>query len=252
MPSVTNQSILIVGGSSGIGFAVAKLCLAENAQVIIASSNQDRVDDAIRRLQEAVPEAKYQPTGYRVDLYGHAAEANLEQLLSAVTEQGTKPLDHIVYTAARPNLRALSDSDIEYFTDCAMLTMFMPLLIGKLGPRFLRPGYTSSITISSGSVAERPIPGFVHYSGYAAAQQAIARSLALNLAPLRVNCVAPGATETELWGERRDAIRAEYTKTSLLGKVGRPEEVAEAYLYLIKNTDATGSVVNSNGGSNLK
>ncbi|KAI6777693.1 uncharacterized protein J7T54_003688 [Emericellopsis cladophorae] len=188
----THPPTRIVGGSPGIGFFCRHI---------------DRVDDALRRLQEAVPEAKYQPAGYKVDYCSHAAEANLEQLLSAVTEQGTKLLGHIGHMAARPNLRA---------------------------------GYTSSITISSGPVAERPIPGVIHYAGYTTAQQVIARSLALNLAPLRVNCVAPGATETALWEEQRDAIRAEYRKTSLLEKAGRPEEVAQACHYLIKNTDVTG------------
>ena len=95
MAPIADKSVLIIGGSSGIGFAVAKLCLAENARVSIASSSHTRIDDAIKRLTAAVPQARYTPKGHTIDLGSNAVEANLEALLNDITHEGVEPLDHI-------------------------------------------------------------------------------------------------------------------------------------------------------------
>lgn len=81
---------------------------------------------------------------------------------------------------------------------------------------------------------------------------ASARGLAVELAPIRVNAVSPGATLTELQGppsEMRDKRIAAYTEKALLGKLGEPEEVGEAYVYLMKDSNTTGSIVNTSGGA---
>ena len=252
MPSIAGQSILILGGSSGIGFSVAKLCLVDNGRVAIASSSQAKVTDAIERLQKSVPEAKHKPTGYTIDLNNKDVEANLEKLLSDVTKQGTEPLDHIINTAGKPDVRPVKDVDLAYLSKSAQLPVFVPVLIAKLASKFLREGYSSSITLTSGQVAEKPIPGYSVFTTYATAIHGLTRNLACDLAPRRVNCVSPGATETELWGEYAEMMRKMSAEKSLLGKAGSPEEVAEAYVYLMKNTDATGSIVSSNSGSILK
>ena len=96
------------------------------------------------------------------------------------------------------------------------------------------------------------MPGYSVMSAYAAAQHGLARNLAVDLAPRRVNVVSPGATETELWGEHTEMLRGMAAQNSLLGKAGVPDDVAEAYIYLMKNADATGSIVSSNAGSSLK
>jgi len=82
----------------------------------------------------------------------------------------------------------------------------------------------------------------------------LTRALALDLAPVRVNVVSPGATETEMWGDevKRKQMREMMEGRMLLGKVGDAEEVAEAYVYLMKNTNSTGSVVGSDGGAFLQ
>lgn len=80
----------------------------------------------------------------------------------------------------------------------------------------------------------------------------MARNLALDLAPLRVNLVSPGSTDTGLWGPNRAQMREIVAKNALLGKAGSAEEVAEAYIYLMKETNATGSCVSSNGGFLIK
>lgn len=92
-------------------------------------------------------------------------------------------------------------------------------------------------------------------SGWAASLYGTVRGLALEMAPIRVNAVSPGATATELWGppgETRERLEASISSRALLGKPGLPEEVGEAYIYLMKDTNNTGSVISSSGGSLLQ
>ncbi|RYP89465.1 hypothetical protein DL769_000016 [Monosporascus sp. CRB-8-3] len=252
MPPISGQSVLIMGGSSGIGFSVAKLCLAENARVSIASSTHAKVDDAVKRLTSAFSQAQHKPKGYTIDLSSEAVEDNLEKLLSDITNQGAEPLDHIITTAGKPDVRPVAEASLSYLVQSAHIPVFVSVLIAKLGTRFLREGYSSSIIFTSGQVAEKPLPGYSVLSANASAQYGLTRNLAFDLAPRRVNLVSPGATETELWGDYKEMIRDMAAKSSLLGKPGSPDEVAEAYIYLMKNTDATGSIVSSNAGSTLK
>ncbi|KAI1781301.1 putative short chain dehydrogenase/ reductase [Hypoxylon cercidicola] len=248
MAPISGQSILVIGGSSGIGFSVAKLALAENVRVVIASSSEAKVNDAIRRLKAASPAGDV--SGYTIDLADEDPESRLEKLLADASAPG--PLDHIVYTAGRAEGKPIAEVDLDSVIRLARVPFFVPVLVAKLGPKYLRSGYTSSITFTSGRVVEKPVPGYSLMSGYASALHGLARNLAVDLAPLRVNVVAPGATETELWGDYRDVMREMTSKESLLGRPASPDDVAEAYIYLMKNVDATGAIVSSNGGATLK
>lgn len=93
--------------------------------------------------------------------------------------------------------------------------------------------------------------GFTIGAAYAASVFGLSRSLALELAPCRVNVVSPGATETEMWGpeEERAKRREMISSGALLGKPGSPEEVGEAYIYLMKDSNATGTIISTSGGS---
>lgn len=252
MPSITGQSVFILGGSSGIGYAIADLCLRENARVAIASSSQSKLDHAIQRLRNSVPHSAQNISAYAIDLNSEDVEASLEKLLSEVTKQGSEPLDHIINTAGKPDMRDFASIDLQFLIKSAQLPVFVPLLLAKVGAKFLKEGYTSSMIFTSGQVAEKPMQGQAVMTAYATAVNGLTKNLACDLAPRRVNCVSPGATATELWGDYADMLTSMATQKSLLGKPGSPEEVAEAYLYLMKNTDATGSIVSSNAGSVLK
>ncbi|KAK6072605.1 short chain dehydrogenase/reductase family [Seiridium cupressi] len=243
MAPLTGQYILVIGGSSGIGFSVAKLALAGGAKVAIASSSADKVNNAVSRLDGKA-------SGHTVDLSAVDPEAAIEKLLADVTVSGK--LDHIINTAGRGLPKPIAKLDLASANELARLPLFVPLFLGKLGPKYLKEGYNSSIILTSGQIAEKPAPGYSVLSAFVSSQHALARNLAVDLAPRRVNVVAPGPTETEMWGASAEFLRGFVSKQNLLGKPGQPDEVAEAYIYLMKNTDATGSVVSTNGGIILK
>jgi len=250
MPSISGHSVLIIGGSSGIGFAAATLALEAGARVAIASSNPTRIADAVKRLKASFPNG--QISGHECDLSLDNIESRLESLFKEVTADGNV-LDHVIYTAGRaPEVKPIHETDIESVIKASQLGPVAAFATAKVAQRFLKKSYTSSLTFTGGRVAEKPMPNYSVYSGFAAGLIGMTRGLALDMAPIRVNAVSPGATLTEMWGPNREQIAEFMVKTALLGKVGMAEEVGEAYVYLMKNSNATGSYVCTNGGDILK
>ena len=252
MPSIAGQSVLVIGGSSGIGAAVAKLAAAEGCRISIASSNPTRIANALTNLKAASPNAEL--AGYTCDLSHDDLEDRLEKLFSDVTTATGSRIDHIIFTAGVISLKPMSEFTVDYLRSAGHLIFSAPLLIAKLAPRFLNDSYKSSIIFTSGQVGDKPIKGYTIGSTLAAGAFGMTRNLALDLAPRRVNVVSPGPTDTELFGA--DEVRAQrremFKSMALLGKVGTAEEVGEAYIYLMKDSNATGSVVSTNGGSLIK
>jgi NAD(P)-dependent dehydrogenase (short-subunit alcohol dehydrogenase family) len=133
-----------------------------------------------------------------------------------------------------------------------MVRYFAPILLAKHAPKYLSSGPASSITLTTGEAANKPPPGWAVVSGYCGALNSLTRALALDLKPIRVNLISPGAVDTELWNtipeEKREAFKASIAKGTTTGAVGKPEDVAEAYLYAMKDKNVTGSIISSNGG----
>ncbi|KAL2005084.1 hypothetical protein VTN00DRAFT_2934 [Thermoascus crustaceus] len=258
MPSIAGTNVLILGGTSGIGYAVAQAALREGAaQVHISSSNSTRVAATVSKLKSSSSSTTTGDViGHTCDLSTDDVERRLEELLTAVTSSGDK-LDHIIYTAGDAlSIKNVTDPtfDLAYIQKAGQVRFFAPLLLAKLAPRYLKPVYSSSITFTSGTVAQRPMPDWTVIASYSAGMEGMVRSLALDLKPIRVNLVSPGAVGTEMWGDdaaRTEAMMGEIGRKMPLGKAGRPEEVAEAYVYFMRDWNATGSVVSSNSGGLL-
>ena len=126
------------------------------------------------------------------------------------------------------------------------------LLLGKLAPGYLENHWSSSITLTGGKVAERLFPNYSVITAYAAGLQGATRGLALDLKPIRVNLVQPSLIHTKAhFGLGASTQVAAISETLPLKKIGTVEEAAESYIYLMKDTNATGSVVNTNGGELL-
>lgn len=119
MPPIKGQSVVIIGGSSGIGAAAAKLACVEDLKVAIASSNRSRVDETIKKIQDVVPGA--QVSGFTVDISGYDMESHLEKLFTDVTEATGGQIDHIILTAGIANVKPISEFTAEYFREAAPL-----------------------------------------------------------------------------------------------------------------------------------
>lgn len=251
MPPIKGQYILIIGGTSGMGFAAATLALQEHANVAIASSNSARVESAVKALKTSFPEGNIE--GYVVDLESINFEKTLDHFLMNVTCDGVALLDHMITTAGRgPVAKPLSETYFEEIAEVAKRGITVPMILAKVGHRYLKKSYTSSLTFTGGHISEKPVANYSMHSAVAASLIGLTRNLALDMAPIRVNLVSPGATLTEMWGPNREQVGEMVGKNALLGKVGSAEEVGEAYIYLMKDSNATGSCVSTNGGSLLK
>jgi NAD(P)-dependent dehydrogenase (short-subunit alcohol dehydrogenase family) len=244
---LSNINILIVGGSSGIGFAVAEAVLEHGASVTIASSSSERVQAALDRLGNAYPKAaKSRLSGYTVDLGGDDVE---EQIIELFNKTGK--LHHIIHTAGdKLATLPLQDTTLEIFRRAGNVRFFSPFLLAKIGSRYLLPSVQSSITFTAGTVCKKPLSQWTVVASYDAGLHGMVRSLALELKPIRVNLVCPGAVRTEMWTDLSPEEQAGFER-SATGQIARPEDVAEAYLYGMKDYNLTGSVLNTNGGSLL-
>ncbi|RFU75741.1 glucose ribitol dehydrogenase [Trichoderma arundinaceum] len=259
MPSIAGHRVLVLGGSSGIGFAVAKLALAENlAHLSIASSNKVKLDNAVQELIKAVPGSEDRISSFVVDLGGEDSETKLEQLLKDAVAAAKGPLNHIVHSVSNRRGPIVPFSQVDYET---IQKLFVPrmaqlALLGKLGPKYMDDKGNSSLIFTSGHVESTPMPGIGVVSSVGAAITGMAIGLAVDINPIRVNAVAPGITVTDMVAETGETMASEIyalaSRQSLVGRFGTPDEAAEAYVYLMKDTNATGASVKSSGGSIIK
>ncbi|KAL1878253.1 hypothetical protein Daus18300_002171 [Diaporthe australafricana] len=244
------KHVLVIGGTSGIGYGVAEASLASGAQVTVSSSNQTRVDAAVEKLKSDFPDGKV--AGHACDLSKPTVEQDIEGLFSKVGK-----VDHIVYSAGDKLASApIEEITYEKIIAAGQIRFIAALLAAKVGSKYLSPGPHSSITLTTGSVSQKPRPTWSMVAGFATGLHGLTRNLALDLKPIRVNLVSPGVVETELWDSSFDQeSKKKYLKgiaESLpTGRVAQPADVAEAYLFLMKDPSVTGTVVDSNSGGLL-
>lgn len=130
------------------------------------------------------------------------------------------------------------------------------MMVGKHAKKYLSSGPQSSITFTSGLITLRPIPNWVLANGVMNALQGLAQALALELAPVRVNVVQPGFVVSELWGEMSEeelaTMKDNIARTIPTQRLAQPEDVAETYLYTLRDPSLTGTVIKTDSGSMLK
>ncbi|ESY81510.1 short-chain dehydrogenase [Mesorhizobium sp. LNHC220B00] len=240
--SISNQKILIVGGGSGMGLALARRCLAAGAEVIIAGRGEDR----LRQAREALGN----PPGLGLAIVDITREDQIGALFA-----GIGGLDHIVSTAAdiEGAYRLLPELDLEAAQRVVHSKLFGPLLLAKHGsPRLAVAG---SMTFVSGIAAYRPAARGSVVAAVNAALEGLVRALAIELAPLRVNAVSPGWVDTEIWaqvaGKRKAETLAAMAERLPVGRIGQPEDIADAIAFLIGNGFTTGTTLHVEGGHRL-
>jgi NAD(P)-dependent dehydrogenase (short-subunit alcohol dehydrogenase family) len=238
--TMKDQRVVVMGGTSGIGLAVAAAVKRQNGIPIVVSSTKARVAAAVTELGEPAE-------GFTVDVRDEAAIAALFQR--------TGPFDHLVFTAGESlTLGAIEDmplKDARAFFDVRYWGAFAA---AKHGAKHIRPG--GSIVFSSGIAAMRPPQaGWALGASICAAMEGLTRALAIELKPLRVNVVSPGFVRTPLWDgipePQREAMYAAAAERLPVGHVGRPDDLAASYLFLMQQPFATGHALIVDGGGML-
>lgn len=276
---LTNTRVLLIGGTSGIGFAVARAALEHGASIILSSSKEEKVQSAISRLQQLYPDPSFTSriTGKAYDL---SDQSTLETTITSLLDYATSPsifpntttpkennnnekvlLNHIIYTSGtRPSRIPISPTTTnltpQLYTQSETLRVLAPLMLGKYAKSYMVDEHTSSMTFTSGVLASKPVPGTTLGAMAGSALGGLVRGLAVELAPIRANVVAPGAVETEIFDtigvEEREVVKEMFRRGTVLGRVGRPEDVAEAYVWCMKDGFVSGEWVGSDGGALLK
>lgn len=245
--NLAGRKILVIGGSSGIGYGIAKSALECKAHVIIASSNQDHVQSALEKLRKPYGvDAKV--TGYTADLAGPAMEHEIQALFEKVGK-----VNHVVYTAGDSlAIKPLAEWEYHDVISAGDVRFFAPLFVAKHAAKYLPKSQTSSITFTNGTIAFKPLPDWAVVASFATALQGLTQNLALDLAPVRVNTVAPGAVDTALWDKEDDVDRKDLMEdiadVTLTGEVAKPTDVALAYLFCMGCSYLTGQVIQVEGG----
>jgi NAD(P)-dependent dehydrogenase (short-subunit alcohol dehydrogenase family) len=236
---LSDKRIVILGGSSGIGLAVAQQAAAQGAHVVIASSNAKRVQQAAQTIRGTVE-------GLTVDL---SDEKAIQDFFAKLGD-----FDHLVFTAGDTlHLGEIATADLEKAHQAFDLRYWAALAAVKHGsPKIRRSG---SIVLTTGVAGQRPHKGWAFGASVTSAVEGLTRALAVELAPLRVNAVSPGVVRTNLWENMtehdRDAMYQNIGQKLLVGRVGEADEIAHSYLYLMREGYSTGQVIVVDGGGSL-
>lgn len=233
------KRVVVLGGTSGFGFATADLAARAGAAVIVASSARDKVDRALARLPQGTE--------------GHVLDITDANQVEAFFDKVGR-FDHLAVTVGDPlRLAGLRGTSMEDARRAFEVRFWGQYAAAKFGADKIREG--GSITLTSGLASRRPPPGFAVPASTCAAIEGLTRALAAELAPIRVNVVCAGIVRTELWDDVPEAAREQLMRGSAerlpVGRVGEAPDAGEAYLYLMRNGFTTGTVLILDGGGAL-
>ncbi|MBY7145111.1 SDR family oxidoreductase [Virgibacillus sp. NKC19-3] len=235
---LANKKVVIIGGSSGIGLETAKLAVEQNAEVIIAGRSEDK-------LQQAKSEIGSNVTTHTLDF---TKEKEVQAFFDKIGK-----LDSLVVTAGIATYGNFLEVDTSQDRDLFEGKFWGQYHVAKYAaPNLAEDG---SITLFSGVVAYKAMEGASALSAVNAAVSGLGQTLALELAPVRVNVVSPGVIDTpSRYGMPEDERKAFYDAVGgqlPMKRVGQPEDVAESVIYLLRNGFSTGEVLHVEGGHRL-
>jgi NAD(P)-dependent dehydrogenase (short-subunit alcohol dehydrogenase family) len=234
-----SKRVVVLGGTSGLGLATAHAAAAEGAKVVVVSGNQLRVDEALKSLPG--------------DAEGYAVDLSKEEKIKAFFEKLGK-FDHLVYTAGEGlSPSPIDELDLDQARQFFTIRFWGAVAAVKYGHSQLNPGGTISLT--SGTAGLRPFKGWSMAASICTAMEGLTRTLAVDLAPIRVNVVIPGVIDTNLWSGIPQAARQEFlsgeAKRLPVGRIGAAEDIAMTFLYFMKQPYITGQAVVVDGGAVL-
>ena len=237
-PQLVGQTVVVIGGSAGIGFETAKRARAEGAEVVLTGRNPERLQHAAAEV-DALSSVAFDAT-------------DLNRLERFFDELPTS-IDHIMVTAGSPYYARLNDIDFEQARRSVDEHFWLMLHIARLAGGKVRAGGT--LLFMSGTGGRRPAVGMAVTSAFTAALPALTKVLALELAPIRVNLIAAGFVDTPLsatlLGNRLDERRDKLRTTLPIRRVVEPADVAKLAVHLMTNTALTGATYDIDGGQQL-
>jgi NAD(P)-dependent dehydrogenase (short-subunit alcohol dehydrogenase family) len=236
-PGLAGQTVVLIGGSSGIGFETAKRARSEGADVVLTGRNPERVEQAAREVG-ALSSAAFDATDF--------------ERLGRFFDQLPRPIDHVMVSAGSPYYARLADIDFTQARRNVDEMFWLPLHIARCAADKVRPGGT--LLFMGGTGGRRPAAG-VMITAFTAAIPALTKALAVELAPVRVNLIAPGFVDTplsaSLLGDQLDARRDQLRTTLPIGRVVGAADIAALAVHLMTNTAITGATYDIDGGQQL-
>ena len=235
---LAGQTVVVIGGSSGIGLETARQARSEGADVIVAGRDPERLERAARELG-ALSSAAFDAT-------------NFDQLKNFFDGLST-PIDHVLVTGPGPYYSPLAELEIEKARQDVEAHLLLPLQVARYAAKKVRPGGT--LLFMGGTGGRRTAPGLALVSALTTALPAMTKNLALELAPVRVNLIAAGFVDTplsaSLLGNQLDARRELLRATLPIRRVVGPADVAALAVHLMTNTALTGGTYDIDGGQQL-
>lgn len=242
--TLAGQRIVLIGGGSGIGLGTARLAAAEGARVVIAGRSGERLQGALAEIGNGAE--------------GHQLDAMDEPAVAAFFA-GLGTFDHmclLLPTTTGPELAArlgpFAVTALDDLRESFEVKFWAAINCVKHGAQHMRAG--GSITFVTGAANRKGLPGFAAGAAANGALEAIMRVLALELAPVRVNTIAPGLILTpilESWPAARREGSRKLTATQPIPRHGQVDEIARGILLLMKNAYMTGTTLVSDGGYTL-
>jgi NAD(P)-dependent dehydrogenase (short-subunit alcohol dehydrogenase family) len=236
-PELAGQTVVVIGGSSGIGLETARRARAEGADVILTARDPDRLHRV--GLELVAKTAAFDATDF--------------ERLGRFFDELSTPIDHVLVTGPGPYYAPLKEFDFEKARRDLDAHVLLPLQVARHAVGKVRPGGT--LLFMGGTGGRRSAPGFALISALTAAGPAMTKNLALELAPIRVNLIAAGFVDTPLsaaiLGNQLDARREQLRTTLPIRRVVGPADIAALAVHLMTNTAVTGATFDIDGGQQL-
>jgi NAD(P)-dependent dehydrogenase (short-subunit alcohol dehydrogenase family) len=237
-PELLGQTVVVIGGSAGIGLETARRARAEGAKLILTGRNPERLDRAASEL-EALSTSAFDATDF--------------ERLGRFFNELTTPIDHVLVTGPGPYYAPLAEFDLKKARRDIEAHLLLPIQVARNAARKVRGG--GSLIFIGGTSGRRAAAGFALMSALTAAKPAMTKNLSLELAPVRVNLIAAGFVDTplsaSLLGDELEDRRNQLRATLPIRRVVGPADVAALAVHIMTNTALTGATYDIDGGQQL-
>jgi len=237
-PALLGQTVVVIGGSLGIGLETGRLVRAEGAKLILTGRDPERLENAAREVG-AMSSVAFDATDF--------------DRLGKFFDELSTPIDHVLVTGPGPYYAPLAEFDVDKARADVDAHLLLPLQVARNAASKVRPGGT--LLFMGGTGGRRTAVGLAFISALTAAKPALVKNLALELAPVRVNLIAAGFVDTPLsaaiLGDQLDARRERLRTTLPIRRVVAPADIAALAVHLMTNTAITGATYDIDGGQQL-